>query len=52
MEPERTELTWSYEPADFFETPYQHDYDAWRLSIADVSGRTKKFATSVIWSGV
>jgi hypothetical protein len=35
MEPERTELTWSYEPADFFESPYERDYDGWRLSTAD-----------------
>ena len=35
MEPERTELTWTYEPADFFEAPYQRDFGGWRLSIEE-----------------
>jgi hypothetical protein len=35
MEPERTDLTWSYEPADFFEVRYERDYGVWRLSIEE-----------------
>src|SRR5688572_20811782 len=33
MEPERTELTWSYEPADLFEARYERVYDRWRLVV-------------------
>jgi hypothetical protein len=33
MERDRTELTWTYEPADFFEVRYERDFGRWRLSL-------------------
>jgi hypothetical protein len=35
MEPKRTDLAWTYQPTDFFEAPFHHDYGEWRLSIND-----------------
>jgi hypothetical protein len=33
--PDYTEVTWRYEPSDFFEAPYENRYDDWQFSIAE-----------------
>ena len=35
MEPDRTDLTWSYDPKDFFEARYEGVYHDWKLAIED-----------------